>query len=294
MPVPTNPTADELVAEALEKAGESSPESSLSDRAKNSWLEEIKNDIWKRSKRLTLLHTTSHGMIVSGQSRYSYPSDYSSDLELTLLDGSLTGTAQGGSSSTITLSSSDASSSTNLIGKEIIITSGTGVGSLSQVVSYNTATKVAGVAPNFKTSPGAGSGYMFIDQEHPVAQKPIGQFSIFHRMGTGTPVYFFPIGDEDYGEFILDVAPDKAYGARLRYYANIMKMDTDGTLISTAYLQWRAVFIEGIVYKRWQDVDDSRVEAQWARYQRELNTLIMRETYGTDLNNLTDRVADYY
>lgn len=293
MPVPTAPTLSEIVSEALLQAGESSPSSALTTRAQGAWMEEIKNDIWKRAKRLKTLQVTSHGVLVKGQSRYTYPSDFSSDLEITLLSGGRSGTAQGGGSSSITLASSESAGDNDLIGAEILVTSGTGAGSLSQIISYSSATKVAGVAPAFYTAPAASSGYLIVDKEYPLDQKPIGQFSYFHRTGTGLPSKYFPIGDEDFGEFVLDVAPDTNYGARLRYYANVMAVDTDSALFTTILQQWRTLFTEGIIYKRWKDADDDRAENQYSRYQRELNTLIVRETYGMDLSNLTDRVADF-
>jgi hypothetical protein len=292
LPTPSNPTADEIIEEALAQAGESDPDTTLLARAEI-WLSQCKNDIWKRAKKLTSLQVTSHGVVTKGQSRLSYPSDFSSDLELTLLTGNTTGTAQSGSTSSITLASDDTNSEDNLIGKEILVTGGTGVGSLSQVIAFNSTTKVATVAPNFNSAPGSGSTYLVVEREIPLEMKPINQFKMYHRPGRGVPRCFFPIGDEDYGEFIFDVAPDLSYGARLRYYANVMKIDTDSTTMSTLYSRWQNIFIEGIKWRRFADADDDRADGQWQLYQRELNTLISRETYGVDLSNLTDSVGDF-
>jgi hypothetical protein len=294
MAAPANPTASELVTEALAKAGDSAPDSALKTRAETKWLEEIKNDIWKRSKKLKSLQITTIGIIPKGQSRFSNPNDYSSDLTIAILDGNNSGTAQAGSTATVTLAATDKIDEGVILGKDILITSGTGIASMSQVTAYNATTKVARVTPAFKAAPAAGSVYLVIDREYPVEQRPIGQYSLFQDTSLIRPRYYFPIGDEDFGEFIFNSPPDKKYGSRLRYYANVMKIDLSSTHMSTLYLQWRGVFLEGLMWKRFVDVDDTRQNDAWVRYQRELNTLIMRETYGTDLSGLVDNVKDFF
>lgn len=293
MPVPSNPTLEELVREGLAKAGEESPDADLLTRAEEQWIGEIKNDIWELGKKPKSLHITSYGVFQQGQSRYSNPSNFSSDLSLTILDGSVRDTARGGSVSSITLSAADVSDE-SIIGKGIIVLSGTGQGSYSQIVDFDTSTKIATVVPNFNTSPGSDSGYLIVDQEYPVEQRPVFENDRNQNIPLkGIADRFYPIGDEDYGEFILNKAPDKVYGARLRYYANLMKIDTDSTLMSTLYLRWRIIWVEGIRFKKIDDEDDDRAEAAEARYRRKMQAIIGRETYGMDISNLVDQVTDY-
>lgn len=293
MSAPANPTLDELVSEGLMKAGYKAPSTDLTNRAKNKWMEEIKNDIWHLAKKPTFLQVTAHGILTKGQSRYSMPSDFSSDLSLTLLDGSKVGIAQGGSLGTITFAASDTSSESDVQGKDILITAGIGQGSLSQITAYNPTTKIATVTPNFNTAPSSGSTYMVVDTEYPLEQEEIQKKDTFGSVGLNRPRKFSPIGDEDYGEFILDCAPDKAYGARLRYYANLMKLDLNSTTISTLYLRWRNIWIQGIFAKALEWIDDDRANNELAKYRNNLSALILRETYGTDFSNLTQKVVDY-
>ena len=293
MPVPSAPTLEEIVAEGLNKGGESSPSTSLTTRATDVWIEEIKNDIWHLSKNPKLLQITSYGIFNKGQSKYSNPSDFSSDLTLSILDGQVRGTAQAGTIASITLAANDASGE-DIIGKEIMILSGTGQGSWSQITDYSTTTKLATVTPNFDTAPSSSSEYMIIDREYPVESRPIFQRDEINRtFVTGIANQFYPIGDEDFGEFILNKAPDKAYGARLRYYANIMKIDTDSTHMSTIYQRWRSIFILGIAYRQLEDNDDDKDGKFEARYKEKLFNLINREAYGIDISRLQDRVSDY-
>lgn len=294
MPIPSNPTLDDLVREGLSKAGESSPDADLLVRAKETWIEEIKNDIWELGKKPKSLHITAYGVFQQGQSRYSNPTDFSSDLSLSILDGSVRGTASSGSVSSINLGVDGPTDGSQVIGKGIIILSGTGQGSYSQITSYDGSSKDATVVPNFNTAPSSDSLYMIVDREYPVEQRPIFEYDRNRNSPiNGIADRFYPIGDEDYGEFILNKSPDKIYGARLRYYANLMKVDTDSTLMSTLYLRWREIWTEGIRFKKLDDDDDDRAQTSEDRYRRKLQTIISRETYGMDISNIQDQVTDY-
>ena len=82
MSAPNNPTLREIVLEGLAKAGDRNPKQEIIDRAEDDWIEEIKNAIRFESPKLNPLQVTSIGVLVKGQSRYAYPSDYASDLSI--------------------------------------------------------------------------------------------------------------------------------------------------------------------------------------------------------------------
>ena len=295
MAAPTPPTLTDIVTEGLKKAGNTTPTSAQITRASTYWMEEIKNDIWIRAKRLKSLHVTAHGMLTKGKSRNALPDDYSSELSLTLLDGTATGIAQAATASTITLAAGTDLQADSVIGKEILITSCTGVGSLSQAVSYDNTTKISGVVPDLTTTPDATSGYMIVS-DYNLLRGPlmIGNLDRLSNPTTlGRPSAFSMMGDEDSGEFILDCAPSKIYGARLRYYANLMKLDLAGTLMATLYQNWREVFLSGLKWKGLEDDDDNRQIEVRNEYRRVLRNLVAQETYGHDMSNLQIAVVDY-
>lgn len=292
MSVPSNPTQAALITEGLAKAGELDPSSDLTTRA-GLWFEEIKNDIWRKEKKLKSLQSTCYAVLQQGQSRYSFPSSFSSEISLTIISGDITGTAQTGTTSSITLASSDQHTSSDLIGKEILITSNTGVGSYSQITAYNSSTKVATVTPNFQTAPDSTSTYMIKSAEYEMESRPISDFQKFKEISNGLPSYYFPLGDEDYGEFILNRPPDKMYGVRIRYYANLMTLDDSSTLYSNLLMQWRNIWIQGIKYRKLADADDSRSNDEFSKYRGELQSLITREKYGADMSFLRDSVSDF-
>ncbi len=96
MATPNNPTLTEIVTEGLNKSGDADPDTDLITRASDYWMEEIKNTIRYESPKLAYLQITSIGVLIKGQSRYAYPTDFGSDLSIVLLDGGTSGTAQAG------------------------------------------------------------------------------------------------------------------------------------------------------------------------------------------------------
>jgi len=291
--VPTNPTLLSIVTEGLNAAGESNPSAAMISRASSNWVEQIKNEIWHLAKKPKILHVTSYTVINQGQSRYAYPSDYSSDLFLTLLWGSDSNTCQTGTINTITLNSSD-KSGIQIIGKEILMMSGTSAGSYSQIVTYDPATKLAAMVPNFDTAPVAGDGYMIVDQEYPVETRPIFDWDARIKLvAPGLPQYLYPVGDDVSGYFVFNCPPDRTRGARLRYYSDISLLDVNSDLMSVIYRKWRNIFIMGVKALKLQDEDDDNADGALQGYRRALHDLIYREMYGMDLSNITDRVTDY-
>lgn len=294
MSVPSNPTLDEIVLEGLQKAGENSPSVALLTRAKTKWIEEIKNDLFKEIKQPKFLQITSHGMAVRGQSRYSMPTDYSNDLTLVLLDGNVSGIAQAGSSTTITMAAGGGLSLDALIGHEIIVTSGTGKASVSQVIDFDPVTQTATVAPAFASAPGAGSTYLVIDTEREVDGGGLWDADKSKFISIGCPRKFFTLGDDFSGEFIFECPPEKAFGMRLRYYANIMKLDVNSSMMSNLYVRWRNMWIKGITAKHLSDNDDDRAPAKVNEYMSEASVILASEGYGVDVHDLKQTVTDYY
>lgn len=292
MATPTAPTIDDLVEEGLAKAGNAHPSASKLARAKEEWMEEIKNDISMVAKRSRFLQITSHGILTRGQSRYSNPSDFEHDLSLVLLDGDVSGTAQAGSLGSITLAATETVTEDSIVGKDILVTTGTGQASLSQVTAYDTSTKVATVTPNFNVAPSSGSGYLVVTQEYPIDPAHVRTFDLTSDTAKARPTHFAQIGDEDYGEFVFNCPPDKAYGARLRYYADIGKLDLNGTHISTLYYKWQNLWKLGIKYRELAENDDSLKQDAEREYKQEIGKIISNQ-YGLDLNALQATVVDY-
>lgn len=294
MSAPTAPTSTTIVSEALSKAGESSPSTSLTTRG-NLWLEEIKNDIALRTKTLKSLQKTKGMVLNKGQSIYSMPSDFAGQGEISIivLDGNNTGSLQTATATTLTLASSFSATEDFMIGKEILITSGTGVNEIGQVTGWDNSTKIATVSASFGTTPAASDGYLIVETYRDLAQGPIRSFDeSLYTMNRRKPFSYSPTGDVDYGEFVLDAPPDKTYGAKLRYYVDIMMVDLASTLISTLYLKYRNVWLQGVYARRLQDIDDDRAPKEMGSYYNMLQVMIAAETYGNSLSELQATVSD--
>lgn len=290
MAAPTAPTVSTLVSAALADAGYANPATALTAIAEGLWLLEIKNLIWAKQKRLKCLQKTAVGITTIGVSRYANPSDFSSDLKITLLSGD-TGTAQTGASGSVTLQSGDSID----VGKELLITAGTGAGSLSQVSDFDTSTLVATVSPNWPTAPAASSTYMKVSRYAPLIDGPAWDYDALRIPTTaGEPTKFYALGDEDHGEFVLDKAPDKAYGMRNRYYANLMNLDVTSTTHATFLLRFQSVLSKGIFSKALKRKDDTRWLEAESDFLRTLDKVCDEEKYGSDNSTMTQRINDFF
>jgi hypothetical protein len=257
-------------------------------------MREVKNDIFTRLRNFKSLQKTGYLPTTIGKHRYANPSDFGSQMNLTLMHGLHIGSAQGGAAGSITLASDEDISEDFILGKYVLVTSGTGASSCSQVTAYSTSTKIATVTPDFETAPAASSGYMVVDSYYDLSQEPIWDLDKnLTPTLRGQPTHYLPIGDADDGEFILYPAPDKVYGLQMRYYTDIMNVDLASTLMTTLYQKWENVWIQGVYVKALQDIDDNRYQFERQVYLGMLNDLVMREQYGMDLSNITIRVTDY-
>lgn len=291
MALPTLPTVTTICAEALTKAGYTNIPSAVQTRAETKWMDELKSDIMlsadKNSRKLKSLFTTGYTVTTIGIHRYTNPSDYHSDLNLTLLTGENTGIAQTGAVGSITLAAAEDVTSDFAVGKYIIITGGTGLNSCSQISAYNETTKVATVSPNFSVAPAVSSTYMIIDRNRELIEKHIISFDKMAYTSKSEPMNYYPLGSTTYGEFILYPNPDAVYGLQMRYFANLLRIDLASTLMDTLYEKWRTMWVNGIYMKALQDIDDKKANAEKkVFYEFILPSFLDKESYGVDWSEL--------
>jgi len=291
------PTLSELVAEGLYKAGHTHPSSDLTSRAENKWMEEIKADIWNRAKRQKFLQARSCQPLTKGLGIYSNPSDFASDMSMQFATGSRWGQLQAGAVGSLTLSSSEYASDTDILGKEIAITSGSGSGGIAYITNYNSSTKVATISPSLSVAPTVGDYYVILDYYKPVEEKPGWEIrNLNNPSQTGYPEVFYPQGDSTNGKFVLFPVPYRSDSQPLvviqSYYADLTELDLSGTLMATLYQKWRNLWITGIKYKALEDADDTEKTSARTEYAHEVQKII-RQSYGNDIVNNAVRVMDY-
>lgn len=298
MTVPTAPTLATITAEAIKKAGYTSTGSSqyttLLARAQSDWIEEVKWDIWNVCKKLTSLQKVNLQEVTKGKSIYPLPSDFASHISVVLLDGDTTGTAQAGGATSITLAASDTSTS-DIIGKEIVTTGGTGPNQINQITAIDTTTKVVTVAYTWATNPASGTTYRIIDYYYNLTEKPVWDYDKISTAQTRIrPQSFHIKGDNDNGEIVLDT-PDDSYSLKTRYFADLTRIDLDSATdptITQVYRRYKNVLIQGVCAKCLQFQDDDRADKETNIYGNLLQVLQSRESYGMDLSNLIMSVND--
>lgn len=287
MAAPTAPTLTTLVTEGLKKAGYPSPTTQPGlTRAQDEFMEEIKNDIWMLGKRLKSLQTSNIVILAEGTSIYSFPTNYSSPLSARLLDSDDYDrddpkVAQASAASTITLDADEDITEEDILGKEIVIMAGTGVGQIVQVTAYDTTTLVATVTPAWTTQPVEGDAYMIVQVYTRMRLDHIANMDDYqYPTVQSVPDTLYTIGDENfYGKFLVTPAPDEAYALHLRYYADLVTLDLASTLLSTLYQRWRNLWIQGVKAKQLDSDDDARARDEMAKYYTMLRDTVSQETY---------------
>jgi hypothetical protein len=136
---------------------------------------------------------------------------------------------------------------------------------------------------------------MLVDSQFPVDGDHIANYDKFRTAGVGRPRKFFSMGDEDFDEFIFDVAPDNNYPyiVRMRYYVNVMTLDLSSTLMATLYQKFREYWIKGIKAQALADNDDTTANDAFKERDMKLQSLVISQQYGTDIRTLAEHVTDY-
>lgn len=298
MAAPTPPTRSEIVAEGLNKGGESDPAAALTARAEGHWMEEIKADIWKEPRRLKSLQTKAVQVLTKGQGQYNNQTDFWADMTMQFATGSRYGVAQGGAVGYVDFAASDAAQEGDVVGREVVIYSGTGIGSISQITAYNSTTKRATVSPDFATAPAASSGYLVLDSYDPVDQKDMGFLKQKDNpVSPGYPCEFFPFGNNADGGYVLWPVPWRTDSQPMiliqRYFLDLSEADLSGTLMLKLYQKWRNLWVIGIKWKTLEDGDDERANGARTEYRAELRKLLAAEDYENTLRSNRVMVQDY-
>ena len=293
MAKPTNPTLDSICQEALKKTGLGTPSGTTQlTRATTNWIEEIKNDIMNRAYRsgpakfATLSVCNQYEVTTIGLNRYSFPTNFLDEDAIELLDGDHTDTAQAGANLSITLAADEDALEIDVVGKKILITSGTGSVDARRCTAYDTTTKVATITPAWSTNPDATTKYVIINKAYKLIQWSFDDYANrVDRYTVGRPTRYHKHCDRVNNYFYFDVPPDKStYGIHVYYYINLHEIDLteDTTLISKIYQNWQGVLGQGIYYKALEDANDDRSTHAKSDYERLVAELLIREMIDAD------------
>ena len=276
MPIPVAPSGLTLISEGMKRALGRTPSSGEQARALDQWFPEIKNDIWfDEGGSHAILETDALMLLTEGTHIYTLPNDFEAPKSFNILDGDIRDTAQGGTSTTITLSSDDSSESGGRIGKEIVTLSGTGSGQKRQITGFDSATKIATVDSAWSTNPNSTTGYLIVTQYHPLN---IVDHVTFNRITSRTDRDRPDLGIIHNGKLYLQLVPDRTYPMWYQYWVNIMEVDTaDTDTTHQDMLQmWRSLFTQGFYIKTLQNEDDDRYKTELIVYRDMISRITSR------------------
>jgi len=271
MAAPASPTIDSICMEALRRAGYEDISASLLDRAKKEWLEEVKMDIASRKEWKTL---EVKSVLISSANiqKYPYPSGAQKILDIRFYDGETKGTAQAGTSSSITLASDETISKETAEGKLIFITGGTGKSQYSRIVDYDENTKIATVSPSWTTTPDNTSTYMIATIERFLSFKP--HETIRAVTSTGYPSLYGFYDEEIYFAPIPDAS---TYAFLIKYLADVTLLDLDSADHSRLLREWRPALVLGVCSKALHNNDDTQEIDVLRKYERIIGLLMIED-----------------
>lgn len=284
MAIPTAPTDTSIVTNAYKDFGVSSPTSSQIARAISDGIEWVKRDMTNLGHEWKFMMKRSYIITAQGQNNYAVPTDYMKFISARIMEGTRTGTAQGGSTAVCTLASSETVSSSDILGKTIVFTGGTGANQGAQVVAYSTSSKVATFDVVLDTAVASGSTYLIVETYDKLEDEPVtnlGEITIPSMQLKPTVVIHDPNSIE--GRLMTNYTPNKVYAIELRYYGDLMKEDLTGTRYTTFLRLAAKVLIQGVFV--WLLQDDDRHDSEFRIYLKNMRDFANRQLYGYDLSH---------
>lgn len=281
MAIPTAPTANSIVVNALDQIGISSPEPNEITKGTDVWLERVKNKIQRkvlqqRNTRLAILQQTAILIGTLGERRISVPPDFNEEISIELLDGTHTDTAQSGGANTAKLASDEDLTEVEAVGNYYLgLTGDSHKGQYRQMNAYNTTTKVATVEANWDSgsTPISTDTYLIAKDQHKINKQSQDELDQnVTTAPTARPSLFSKYKKELYFNKALDKA---TYGIKLRYYSDLNKIDLDSELMRDIYSDWQTLLEQGVSMMALQRNDDDQFRTAKALFDGTLADVIL-------------------
>jgi hypothetical protein len=269
MAVVTNPTVAEIIIQGMSEAGQYSVTTAqsayLSFKA-NQW-ETIKAEIWNACRTDRMLEGLACRVVPAGLSDITEPDDFDSEIKVELFwcADEYRGTAQAGTSTTITLASDFSTEEDDIKGRRIFITDGAGENAQRLISAYNNTTKVLTVSEAWPTStgnPNSTSEYVIGMQsevlprrDYDYVSKPLGRPRQYSRRNW---------------QIELAPAADENYPILLPYRQNLTLMDEADSVFIAHLRRRRHLWIQGVKVKTMAKFDDDRRAAEEQIWERML------------------------
>lgn len=262
MAVDATPSDTDLVTEAYDKFGITSPSSTQIARAIQFGLGQVKDKIMAHSIRWQPLAKTDYPVLQANIPYIAMPTDFSADMKVSIVDGFHRSTLAAYNSATpsVTLNSSDNPVAVEVQGKLIFIVGGTGVAQARTCTLYDASTRIATLDSAYTTPVDTTSQYLVESIRIPLgAPKPGWDYDeLIYPTTVMRPWASYLIPDDNQGKLQFYPVPDKLYGVIRRYYSNLRRIDTSTVPYTKVQMDWRDLFIQGVFMWICNDQDDSR------------------------------------
>jgi len=295
MAVPSAVTVDQIVTEALKRAGRTTPSSAVIASAKTHQFREVKSD-FEKLYDITLpeMYGEQAGITIVGETTLAMPTSTIHKVESVRLydpdqdtDG-WTGTLQAGTSTTMTLAADLDEDAEDLQGRHVYFTGGTGSGQLVQLSNWNNSTKVAQITGTFETTPSTDTTYEIArDREYVCQEDLIQDTERDTALVRGIPTKWSsiwanpgPASDQD--DVVRAIrwnrVPDKTYPVKYVVQYALDHLDETGTRLKNLLRDYRSIWIQGVAAYSMQLYDEDRFLLTYQIYQEKLQQLASKNT----------------
>ena len=205
-----------------------------------------------------------------GLSKYDWPVDAEEISSINLIDTrdetGWTGTAQAGSSSSITLAAGFDNAGIEMRGRHVHNTTPAVMGK-GQILTYDNTTKVAGLTTVDGTAFAAATPYMIEAMRWEVKKRTSYHMNAWEQSYELTrPKQMIMRGRTG----VFDKAPDRVYIMEWEYWAALDRLDDAGAVFLRHLREWNALYFQGIGIRVMTRFDEDRRNTETQIYNQML------------------------
>ena len=270
MAVPSNLTPTQIVTEALKWGGRTVPTSAQITDGLTLYMAAVKSDMHRVAPCHPSLLTQTTVPTQIGLSKYDWPVDAEEISSINLIDTrdetGWTGSAQAGSSSSITLAAGFDSAGIEMRGRYVHNTTA-GVTGKGQILTYDNTAKVAGLTTVEGTAFAAATPYMIEAMRWEVKKRTSYHLPSWEQSYELTrPKQMVMRGRTG----LFDKAPDRVYIIEWEYWAALDRLDEAGAVFLRHLREWNAVYFQGIGIRVMTRFDEDRRNTETQIYNQML------------------------
>lgn len=270
MAVPSNLTVTQIVTEALKWGGRTVPTSAQITDGLTLYMAAVKSDLHRVAPCHPSLLTQTTVPTQIGLSKYDWPVDAEEISSINLIDTrdetGWTGTAQAGSSSSITLAAGFDNAGIEMRGRYVHNTTPAVTGK-GQILTYDNTTKVAGLTTVDGTAFAAATPYMIEAMRWEVKKRTSYHMNAWEQSYELTrPRQMIMRGRTG----VFDKAPDRVYIMEWEYWAALDRLDDAGAVFLRHLREWSALYFQGIGIRVMTRFDEDRRNTETQIYNQML------------------------